>query len=61
MTTFGRIAYEALDVCNGVEMATVEAAVTRAGLSAGARAVDIGTGNAGVAIPNCRYEPTNTT
>ena len=49
-TTFGRIAYETLDVCNGVEMATVEAAVDRTGLSAGARAVDIGTGNAGVAI-----------
>ncbi len=49
-TTFGRIAYEALDVCNGVEMATVEAAVARTGLGAGARAVDIGTGNAGVAI-----------
>ena len=54
MTTFGRIAYEALDVCNGVEMATVEAAVTRAGLSAGARAVDIGTGNAGVPIRLCQ-------
>ena len=49
-TTFGRIAYETLDVCNGVEMATVQAAVSRAGLSAGARAADIGTGNAGVAI-----------
>ena len=50
MTTFGRIAYEALDVCNGVQMATVEAAVARTELSAGARAVDVGTGNAGVAI-----------
>lgn len=49
-TTFGRIAYEALDVCNGVEMTTVEAAVARTGLGPGARAVDIGTGNAGVAI-----------
>lgn len=49
-TTFGRIAYEALDVCNGVEMATVEGAVARARLSATARAVDVGTGNAGVAI-----------
>lgn len=49
-TTFGRIAYEALDVCNGVEMATVEGAVRRTGLGPGARAVDVGTGNAGVAI-----------
>lgn len=49
-TTFGRIAYETLDVCNGVEMSAVEAAVARAGLTAGARAVDVGTGNAGVAI-----------
>ena len=49
-TSFGRIAYETLDVCNGVEMATVEAAVARTGLGSGARAVDIGTGNAGVAI-----------
>lgn len=49
-TSFGRIAYEVLDVCNGVEMVTVEAAVSRAGLLVGARAVDIGTGNAGVAI-----------
>jgi SAM-dependent methyltransferase len=48
--TFGRIAYEALDVCNGVEMATIEAAVARTGLGPGAQAVDIGTGNAGVAI-----------
>ena len=49
-TSFGRIAYEALDVCNGVEMATVEGAVARTGLGRGARAVDVGTGNAGVAI-----------
>lgn len=49
-TTFGRIAYEALDVCNGVNMATIQAAVARTGLSAGARVADIGTGNAGVAI-----------
>lgn len=49
-TTFGRIAYETLDVCNGVEMATIEAAVARTRLGQGAQAVDIGTGNAGVAI-----------
>lgn len=53
-TTYNRIAYEVLDVCNGVEMATVEAALARAGLAAGARAVDVGTGNAGVAIAMAR-------
>ena len=30
-TTYNRIAYEALDVCNGVEMATIEEAVARTG------------------------------
>jgi precorrin-6B methylase 2 len=49
-TSYNRIAYEALEVCNGVEMAAVEAAVARTGLAAGTRAVDVGTGNAGVAI-----------
>lgn len=53
-TTYNRIAYEVLDVCNGVEMATVEAALARAGLPAGATAVDVGTGNAGVAIAMAR-------
>lgn len=53
-TTYNRIAYEVLDVCNGVEMATVQAAVARAGLPAGATAVDVGTGNAGVAIAMAR-------
>lgn len=48
--TYNRIAYEALEVCNGVEMSAVEAAVARTGLHAGALAADIGTGNAGVAI-----------
>ena len=48
--TFHRIAYEALDVCNAVEMATLEAAVAATGLAAGARALDIGSGNAAVAI-----------
>lgn len=48
--SFNRIAYEALDVCNGVEMATIEAAVQLTGLRPGARAVDVGTGNAAVAI-----------
>lgn len=49
-TSFNRIAYEALDVCNGVEMTTLETALARTGLQPGARAVDIGTGNASVAI-----------
>lgn len=53
-TTYNRIAYEALDVCNGVEMATVEAAIARTGLSVGATAADVGTGNAGVAIAMAR-------
>ena len=48
--TFPRIAYEALEVCNGVTMAAVEAAVARAGLAGGAEALDIGAGNAAVAI-----------
>lgn len=49
-TSFNRIAYEALDVCNGVEMATIEAAVRLTGLEPGALAADVGTGNAAVAI-----------
>lgn len=48
--TFNRIAYETLDVCNAVDMAVVEAAVARTGLTSGARAVDVGTGNAAVAL-----------
>lgn len=47
---FSRIAYETLEVCNGVEMAAIEAMIARTGLPPGARAIDIGTGNAGVAI-----------
>ena len=38
------LAYAALDVCNPLDMATVDAAVTRTGLRPGARALDIGTG-----------------
>lgn len=49
-TSYNRIAYEALEVCNGVTMAAVEGAVARAGLSPGGTAADVGTGNAGVAI-----------
>lgn len=48
--TFPRIAYEALEVCNGVTMAAIEAAVARAGLVPGTEALDIGAGNAAVAI-----------
>lgn len=48
--TFPRIAYEALEVCNAVTMAAIEAAVARAELAAGAEALDVGAGNAAVAI-----------
>ena len=48
--SFQRIAYEVREVCNGVEMAAIEAAIARTGLTAGAAAIDIGTGNAKVAI-----------
>jgi len=48
--TFNRIVYEALEVCNAVDMAVIEAAVARTGLAHGARAVDVGTGNAAVAL-----------
>jgi SAM-dependent methyltransferase len=47
--SFHLIAYRALDVCNALEMATVEAAVARADLPAGATALDIGCGNGAVA------------
>lgn len=53
-TSYNRIAYEALEVCNGVTMAAVEGAVARATLPPGARAADVGTGNAGVAIRMAR-------
>lgn len=49
-TSYNRIAYEALEVCNGVTMAAIEWAVARAGLERSARVADVGTGNAGVAI-----------
>lgn len=48
--SFQRIAYEVREVCNGVELAALEAAVARTGLGVGATAIDIGTGNATVAI-----------
>lgn len=47
---FNRIAYEALQVCNALSLDTVEAAVAATGLPPGARALDIGTGNAAVPI-----------
>jgi cyclopropane fatty-acyl-phospholipid synthase-like methyltransferase len=47
---FNRIAYEALQVCNALSLDAVEAAVAAAGLPPGARALDIGTGNAAVPI-----------
>lgn len=45
-----RIAYEVREVCNGVELSAIEAAIARTGLGSGATAIDIGTGNATVAI-----------
>ena len=48
--SFQRIAYEVREVCNGVELAALEAVVARTGLGAGATAIDNGTGNATVAI-----------
>lgn len=47
--SFHRIAYEALDVCNAVQMTTIEAALSRRGRPSG-RALDIGCGNGAVAI-----------
>jgi ubiquinone/menaquinone biosynthesis C-methylase UbiE len=48
--TFARIAYETLEVCNGVTKAAIEGAVSHTGLAAGAEVLDIGAGNAAVAI-----------
>lgn len=48
--SFQRIAYEVREVCNGVEMSAIAAAVARTGLGPGAAAIDIGTGNGKVAI-----------
>lgn len=53
-TSFNLIAYRALDVCNALEMATIEAAVARTGLTAGAAALDIGCGNGAVAATLAR-------
>lgn len=48
--SFQRIAYERLDVCNGVEMSAIESLIERAGPAADAIAVDVGAGNGSVAI-----------
>lgn len=48
--SFHRIAYEALKVCNALEMATIDAALARSGLAAGSRALDIGCGNGAIAV-----------
>lgn len=47
---FHRIAYEALDVCNAVGMDRIDTAIVLADMTAGARALDIGCGNASVSI-----------
>ena len=44
------LAYAELDICNPLDMATIDAAVTRTGLRPGARALDIGTGNGSIAV-----------
>tara|TARA_R110002167_G_scaffold71327_7_gene201305 strand:- start:822 stop:1580 length:759 start_codon:yes stop_codon:yes gene_type:complete len=49
-TNYHCLAYAELDVCNPLDMATVDAAVTRTGLRPGARALDIGTGNGAIAV-----------
>lgn len=48
--TFHRIAYEALTVCNALEMAAIERMVALTPPAWGARMLDIGAGNAAVAI-----------
>ena len=48
--SFNRIAYQALQVCNAMDMSAVDEAVAMAGLPMHARALDIGTGNGAVAI-----------
>ncbi|MFN4296412.1 MAG: SAM-dependent methyltransferase [Brevundimonas sp.] len=48
--SFTHIAYEALDVCNAVSWDAVREAISGAGLNPGALALDLGAGNATVAI-----------
>ena len=43
---FQRVAYATLPVCNALEMEDVDAALTRAALPAGARALDLGCAHA---------------
>jgi len=47
---FHRIAYEALSVCNAVRLEALAQAVALSGISPGGTALDIGTGNATVAL-----------
>ena len=47
-TSFHHIAYSALEVCNALEMAAVDRAVSLSGLLPGARALDIGAGNGAI-------------
>jgi cyclopropane fatty-acyl-phospholipid synthase-like methyltransferase len=42
---FNHIAYRAMEVCNALNLSTVEAAVARTHLTPGARVIDIGCGN----------------
>lgn len=48
--SFHRIAYEALEACNAVDLDTIEAAIALTDLTPGAGALDIGCGNASVSI-----------
>ncbi|WGM46061.1 putative protein YjhP [Brevundimonas sp. NIBR10] len=48
--SFHRIAYEALEVCNAVDLDTIEVAIALTDLTPGARALDIGCGNGSVSI-----------
>lgn len=59
--SFHLIAYRALDVCNALEIATVEAAAARADLPTGAAALDIGCGNGGIAAMLARRFGLNVT
>ncbi len=50
LTNYHCVAYADLDVCNPLDMATIDAAVSRTGLKPGASALDIGSGNGAVAV-----------
>ena len=49
-TSFHRIAYEALEVCNPLRLEAIEDAIEAAGLAPGSRALDIGAGNGRISI-----------